>query len=62
MVGFVCVRWWEKRNRSNVNWRVVKVCVGLYNMGLLKHFASLSIETFWAQDLWMFWTTASLYV
>ena len=27
MVGLVRVRRWEKRNRSNVYWRVVKVCV-----------------------------------
>ena len=28
MMGLVSVRRWEKRKRSNVHWRVVKVCVG----------------------------------
>ena len=40
---------WEKRNRSNIYWRVVKVCAGSIEIGILKHFASWGIETFRAR-------------
>ena len=40
MVGLLCVRRWEKRNRSNVCWRVMKESVGTIKMGILKHFGS----------------------
>ena len=32
---------------------VVKVCVNIYNMGVLKHFASWGIEAFWNRKLCM---------
>ena len=35
MVGFLHVRRWEKRNRTDFYWRVV-----VYNMGVLKHFGT----------------------
>ena len=49
MVKFSHVRKREKTNRTDIYWGVVKVCV--YDMGVLKHFASWGIETFWAQNL-----------
>ena len=41
----------KKKNRTNFYWGVVKVCAGYIRHGLLKHFASWDIETFWAQNL-----------
>ena len=38
MVEFLRLRRWEKINRSNFYWGVVKVCVGSIQCGVLKHF------------------------
>ena len=46
MVELVYVRRWEKRNRCNAYWRIVKVCVGSIGHG--------GIETFWVQNLYKF--------
>ena len=43
MVGLVRVRR-EKRNRSNVNWRVTKCASVVYKWGVLKHLASWVLE------------------
>ena len=48
----MCARIWEKKNRSNFNWRVVKVSVGsILCGGVLKHFGSWGIKTFWGESL-----------
>ena len=50
----VHVRRWEKRNRSNVYWRIMKVCVSSIQDGVLKNFTFLGIEKIW--------TISSLYI
>ena len=50
-VGLLHVRRWEKINRSNVYWRVVKFVSVVYKMGVLKHFSSRGIETYISSSL-----------
>ena len=42
----VCAREWEKRNRYNVYWGVIKCVLVVYKMRVLKYFVSWGIETF----------------
>ena len=58
MVEFLHVRRWEKINRINVYWGVVKVCVGSIRLGGIETFCLLK---YWAQNLYRFWTISSLY-
>ena len=47
----VCAREWEKRNRYNVYWGVIKCVLVVYKMRVLKYFVSWGIETFLVQKI-----------
>ena len=51
MVGLVHVRKWEKRNRSDVYWGVLKVCTGSIQIG--------GIEAFCLLRYWVIFSTIS---
>ena len=38
MVGLVLARRWEKRNRNDFYWRVIKVCVDIIQYGGVETF------------------------
>ena len=46
MVRFLSLRRWDKRNRSNFYWGVVKVCVGSIKCGVI-FLSEFLVKIFW---------------